>query len=288
MFFKRVNITFFIILICLCFPVIASNSESWSEHFKNEEWFKIYEKGLVYLEQGEYEKAVECFEKSIELNPVNNSHSWYKKGVAFYKLGRPVEDELACYNKALEIFPGHGKANYAKGWILFDRGDTEEAIKLYRIALFTDPDSGFVWYGGPNNSPDVPEKILYPIVTGNTEELNKILDSDPDLISEEFGFDDPRAYKQNLLIFAVKYNQKEIINILLSRGMDINIGDMQYMTPLHWAVIEENEDIIEFLISKGSDINALTFDRMTPLDLARSDEIKKILIKYGALSASEL
>ena len=63
----------------------------------------------------------------------------------------------------------------------------------------------------------------------------------------------------------MKHNLKEIIELLISKGADINAKTNENKelllerggeTPLHWAVLNKRKDIGELLISKGADINA--------------------------------
>lgn len=52
-------------------------------------------------EKGDYEKAIENYDKAIELNP-NYETAWYGKGWTLEKLGRKDEAEH-CFQKAKEL-----------------------------------------------------------------------------------------------------------------------------------------------------------------------------------------
>ena len=52
-------------------------------------------------EKGDYEKAIENYDKAIELNPTDEG-AWYNKGWSLEKLGRKDEAEL-CFQKAKEL-----------------------------------------------------------------------------------------------------------------------------------------------------------------------------------------
>ena len=58
---------------------------------------------------GEYQKAKECYEKAIKINP-NYADAHYNLGVIFKELG---ENQKAkeCYEKAIEINPNHVDAS---------------------------------------------------------------------------------------------------------------------------------------------------------------------------------
>ncbi|MDP6083034.1 MAG: ankyrin repeat domain-containing protein, partial [Verrucomicrobiota bacterium] len=62
-------------------------------------------------------------------------------------------------------------------------------------------------------------------------------------------------------------------------------GDGQ--TPLHGAAYWGSKEIVQLLIAKGVDVNAKTNDGETPLDLAKG-EIGDLLRKHGGKTGEEL
>ena len=56
------------------------------------------------------------------------------------------------------------------------------------------------------------------------------------------------------LHLAAKYGHKEIVEILIANGADINAKDDDGETPLHKAAWERHEEIAKFLISHGADV----------------------------------
>jgi ankyrin repeat protein len=88
------------------------------------------------------------------------------------------------------------------------------------------------------------------------------------------------------LIDAVKYNNFELVKILIEAGADVH-GDDGYCkrTPLHYACRNGNAEIAKFLIGKGAKVNAKDRDGGTPLHDACEPqyiELAKFLIKKGA------
>ena len=65
-------------------------------------------------------------------------------------------------------------------------------------------------------------------------------------------------------------------------------------TPLHIAASKSHKEIIELLIAKGADVNALNNKGDTPLDLAMPDrpfdstELADLLRKHGGKTGEEL
>ena len=87
----------------------------------------------------------------------------------------------------------------------------------------------------------------------------------------EQGADINAPYKNTTLLHeAVSYDHKEIVELLIDKGAELNIKDDDGVTPLHEAVVSIGQkDIIELLITNGADINAKTKRGSTPLDWAQ-------------------
>jgi Flp pilus assembly protein TadD len=60
-------------------------------------------KGRSFLESGNFEDALGCFEQAILLNQ-NDPELWNLKAVSLRSLGR-YEEALECFNKSLKIDP---------------------------------------------------------------------------------------------------------------------------------------------------------------------------------------
>jgi tetratricopeptide (TPR) repeat protein len=84
-------------------------------------------------------KAMECFDKAIDLDPLNYL-AWSNKGLILKKLNRK-EDAIACYDKAIEINPKFPNAWFNKGVLLGTIGKIDDAITCLDEVLKIKPDN---------------------------------------------------------------------------------------------------------------------------------------------------
>ena len=92
------------------------------------------------------------------------------------------------------------------------------------------------------------------------------------------------------LHYAVWYGDRELVELILQRGVNPNIRDSDGRMPLHIAVWKGFTDIVEMLLRHGADPNARDGKGLTPVYYAgdrckRGEpcaEIIELLIKHGA------
>ncbi|MCV0367489.1 MAG: tetratricopeptide repeat protein [Nitrosopumilus sp.] len=63
----------------------------------------LVEKGQSLMDNGKFDEALGFFEQALLLNQ-NDPDLWNYKGVALRSLGR-YEESMECFNKSLEIDP---------------------------------------------------------------------------------------------------------------------------------------------------------------------------------------
>ncbi|XP_029991589.1 protein phosphatase 1 regulatory subunit 12A isoform X2 [Sphaeramia orbicularis] len=84
---------------------------------------------------------------------------------------------------------------------------------------------------------------------------------------------------------ACSAGDREEVAVLLRQGADINHANIDGLTALHQACIDENAEMVQFLVESGSDVNRGDNEGWTPLHAAASCgfiQIAKYLIEHGA------
>lgn len=100
--------------------------------------------------------------------------------------------------------------------------------------------------------------------------------------------DKPRKLKftdECVFLAACSAGDKEEVKRLLDKGACINTGNVDGLTALHQACIDDNLDMVEFLVENGADVNCGDNEGWTPLHATASCgfvSIAKYLIENGA------
>ncbi|MCP4143562.1 MAG: tetratricopeptide repeat protein [Chloroflexi bacterium] len=94
-----------------------------------EEWF---ERGYAFIETNNYQEAIRCYSKAIELNP-KDFMSYNNLGILFEET-KHYRKAKKAYKKSIEINPEDGVAHTALFGILQRLGKAEEAKEQQKIA----------------------------------------------------------------------------------------------------------------------------------------------------------
>lgn len=94
--------------------------------------------GNIYFDSGQYEKAINAYEKSIKVNP-HNPNVLTDLGV-MHRRSRNPEKAIHFFDKAIAADPKHEMSRLNKGIVLMhDLKDREAAIKAWEELLEVNP-----------------------------------------------------------------------------------------------------------------------------------------------------
>jgi ankyrin repeat protein len=132
--------------------------------------------------------------------------------------------------------------------------------------------------------PDI--SIHDAVRTGNIEAVKKHLAAGTDVNAKKDVWDEPTPLHR-----AASEDHKEIAELLIAKGADVNATDGIRRTPLHLATSWGHKELVALLIAKGADVNATDNRGRTPLEFPirmRDTEIINLIREHGGRTGEEL
>ncbi|XP_068616787.1 histone-lysine N-methyltransferase EHMT1-like [Brachionichthys hirsutus] len=81
------------------------------------------------------------------------------------------------------------------------------------------------------------------------------------------------------ITWAIEYKHKELVQLLLARGADVNIRDKEENVCLHWAALSGCDDVARPLLEAGCDLNAVNIHGDSPLHVAaRENHLECVML----------
>jgi ankyrin repeat protein len=123
-----------------------------------------------------------------------------------------------------------------------------------------------------------PTGICTEAMLSHLDNVKAYLDSDPAQANAK------GAHGISVLYHAVIRASKEIAELLLARGADVNAG-AGGSPPVHGAVMFNQPEMVEWLLARGADVNIQNYEGLTPLAAANKQgraEIAELLRRRGA------
>ena len=99
----------------------------------------IGNKGNALTHLGRYQEAFALYDRALKINP-RDFMAWYNKGVCYRKAFNDYENDLECQQKALEINPMFYTAYYEKGLIYVQIEEFEKGLICFQKAKSIAPD----------------------------------------------------------------------------------------------------------------------------------------------------
>jgi ankyrin repeat protein len=137
--------------------------------------------------------------------------------------------------------------------------------------------------------PDNPEhqeqvhQIIEAMDKGDKETVCQVSHAHPEL------YDTKSKSGMLLLHWAAYGGDKDLAELLLAKGADVNTKDNDGHTPLHWAARDGYKEVAELLLAKRAKVNAKANYGFTPLPWAvagRHDNVAELLHADGSRNES--
>jgi tetratricopeptide (TPR) repeat protein len=114
------------------------------QDFSSDDAEKWFDRGDNYYNAAMYEKALECFQQSVEINP-EHYQAWQRLGDSLRNSGKE-EESLVFYERSISINPEFHRVWSYRGISLANLGRYEEAIKSYDRAVSFKHNYHEAWY----------------------------------------------------------------------------------------------------------------------------------------------
>ena len=88
--------------------------------------------GEVYMEINDYEAAISCLDRSIQLHPWQN-HYFFLRGKCLKQLNR-LDEAIWCCDEAIRCNARYAAALFLKGDCLFEKNEVQSAKEVLKKA----------------------------------------------------------------------------------------------------------------------------------------------------------
>jgi ankyrin repeat protein len=132
--------------------------------------------------------------------------------------------------------------------------------------------------------------IFSEAAMGRKEQFLKLIEANPKAIEARTVYNKDLFNAPAPMHFAAAGGQKEILAILVKKGVNICPKIDEAGTPLHWAAENGQYEVVKYLLSKGAEVDAMRETNFcTPLELAVRNghkDVAKLLLSEHAIPDS--
>ncbi|KAG0197409.1 TOM (translocase of outer membrane) complex component [Mortierella sp. GBA30] len=104
-----------------------------------------FELAEYYLGQREYQQAMECYNKAIELDTIHMAKALNMRGTFTFLMG-DGKKALLDFNKAIELDPKYVQTYIKRGSIYMEQGDAEKTFNEFDTAISIDAEDPNIYY----------------------------------------------------------------------------------------------------------------------------------------------
>ena len=102
-------------------------------------------RGKDYINQGEFQRAIDANTEAVRLNP-QYTDAYYNRGLAYILLGQ-YRPAIADFDEAISLNSQDPDAYYNRAHALFNLHQLDQAIADYAQAIYLDPENGERYIG---------------------------------------------------------------------------------------------------------------------------------------------
>jgi cytochrome c-type biogenesis protein CcmH/NrfG len=96
--------------------------------------------GNLYFDTGNFEKAINAYQKSLALRP-DNANIWTDLGIMYRRSGKPAE-AVKAFDKAIKTNPRHESSRFNKGIVLMhEMNDIPGAVEAWEGLVAVNPNA---------------------------------------------------------------------------------------------------------------------------------------------------
>jgi ankyrin repeat protein len=183
--------------------------------------------------------------------------------------GADVNARAANGQTPLHVAAAHGSCG-AIGVLLDRKADPNlkdrQGQTPVQLAVGEDPVVELLLAGGAEAS-----DILVASSAGRADLVRAFLAKDKALVGVT------TASGETPLHLAARLGHRQVAELLLTHGADVNARDSSKLTPLHWAASYARADVVALLLAHKADRGAKSWDGKTPWDYAQESEDEKTI-----------